>query len=503
MKKKMIKGLALLLIVCLFAVGCQNAGDSNKESAKDTVVIATSSEIISLNKYMTSAAADIMVIANIFDSLVELDDDGNVIPSLAKYWEVSDDGISYTFNLEKGVKFQNGEELKASDVVFTFNTAKESPFSASLGEILDNVKEIDEYTVEVNIIRPYAPFVLSLVEVPIFNEKAFDEAGSGEEYGKHPIGTGAYKFVKYELGQKIILERFDDYFKGAASIKNLVFKIISDMNTQLVALESGDIDFMSDVPGIAFDSVSKNEDLKIRQQETAHLTFLAFNVLDETMNNKLLRQAINYAIDKETLVEMSLEGLGEIAKYPLNSQTFGYSKEFKGYEYDVEKAKELLAVAGYPNGLDLEIISIEPFKKVCEIVQEQLRLIGVNVEIKLGDASAVIEQMQRSDYVVGLTGLTLPLDADFWSWAFQTDGVINLTGYSKPKVDELFIEAQINTDEDERLKIYNEVFQIISDDALIVPLFFKNKLQARNAKLNVPRYDPRGNPLIYLMSWEQ
>ena len=164
--------------------------------------------------------------------MTALKSDGTIEPRLAESWTIEDGGLTYIFHLKQGVKFHNGEELKASDVVFSYNYAKESPFTASFGALFESVEAVDEYTVKVTLASPFAPFLSNVAGAMIHSEKAVNDGG--DNYGLNPVGTGPFKFVSYELGQRVTFERFEEYHQGPAALKTIVYKIVADTNTALV-----------------------------------------------------------------------------------------------------------------------------------------------------------------------------------------------------------------------------------------------------------------------------
>lgn len=346
MKKKQCSLLlGLLLCMALLLTACQsgNGGDT------DTVTFVIGNDVMSLDPGQTSSDTDYIMYATcVYEGLTRLTSDGTVEPMLAESWEIEDNGTTYIFHLKQGVKFHNGEELKASDVVFSYNYAKESPFTASFGALFDTVEAVDDYTVKVGLAAPFAPFLSSVAGAMIHNEKAVNDAG--DDYGLNPVGTGPFKFESYELGQRVTFERFDEYHRGPAALQTVVYKIVSDQNTALVSLESGTVDYLFTVPEISYDSLKENEDLQVFEYDSRELTHLTMNMNTEPFNSLEARQAVNYALDKEAIVKIALEGLGVPAVYPLNEKYFGYSEEVTGYDYDPEKPKNCWLRPGIPTG---------------------------------------------------------------------------------------------------------------------------------------------------------
>lgn len=512
--KKIIYVLVLVLLLSLIA-GCGQTNNQNEENevsktsagsegssepVKDSVVIAIEADVTTFDPHYSASTTNGNVYTNIYNTLVELGESSDeIIPCLAEDWEISEDNTIWTIKLNKGVKFHNGEELKASDVVFSLNRAKASPYLASQTSQIKDVKEIDDYTVQVALTEPYAPFLLSMHQVYILNEKAVTEGG--EAYSENPVGTGPYKFVRHDIAERIVLERFDEYFRGPASIKNVDYKVITDPNTTLIALETGEVDFAYVIPMISRQSIIDNPELTTHEFESIRLSYTIMNNEIEPFNNLLVRQAINYAVDKESIVQIAEEGMGEVTNSIFNKQIFGYSENVKGYEYNIEKAKELLTEAGYPDGFEVSLKTMEgSTKKVAEIIQEDLNKIGITAKVEVCEKNAYIQDIMAGNYDMGILGVTVGTDAEFFSRCFLSTGALNVSKYNNPRVDELFSEGKEILDKEERLKIYEELAQILVDDAVIVPLYFPIWVYAADKDLKIRHIDC-GTVKVVDLSW--
>lgn len=276
-------------------------------------------------------------------------------------------------------------------------------------------------------------------------------------------------------------ERFEEYHRGPAALKTVIYKIVADSNTALVSLEAGTVDYLFTVPEIAYASLKENDELQVVEYDSRELTHLTMNINAEPFNSLEVRQAVNYALDKEAIVKIALEGLGTPADYVLNEKYFGYSSEVTGYEYNPEKAKELLAAAGYPDGLNLKLTTCDRYSKTAQVVQEQLGQVGINLEMEQTDQNAMMEAVASGNYTISLFMWSLDSDADSWKYVFKTGDVVNYAPYSNPEVDDLFVRAQQTTDSAERVALYTQLFQIVSDDAVMAPIFHAKIISARAA----------------------
>lgn len=513
MMKRNCFNLALMLVlISSILFGCTNSDSEMKETVgngttentqdkKENIVLVLDNDIATLDPQMSASGVDLQVFINIYDSLVDIDSEGNFVGNLAESWEVSEDGLTYLFNIRENVKFHNGEILTASDVAFSFNSAKSSPYLEGQFLAVRDVEVIDEYKIRVNLNYSYAPFLLSLYDqLLILNEKAVTE--SGDSYGENPIGTGAYKFVSHSIGEEVVLERFDDYFKGSASIKNVIYKIITDNNTALIALETGDVDFAYKIPMISVPAIIENDEINTFEIDTIRLLYVLMNTEKEPFNNLKLRKALNYAIDKDTIIQVAVEGMGSVTNSIFSPDIFGYS-EINGYEYDVEKAKVLIKEAGYSEGLTLTFKTMDGvYKKIAEVVQENLRNVGIVVEIEVGEKNAYIQDLVTGNYEFGNIGVSVGMDADQYSIVFSSEEQANFSKYSNEKLDELFAVGRKTIEKEERIKIYNEVAQTISDEAVIVPLYYPKTICAARSGLHVGHIDPQEYTRVYDMFWE-
>jgi peptide/nickel transport system substrate-binding protein len=501
--KKLIYGLIFTFLLTMVTAGGVNPAVANAKTSKavkDKVTLVLGGDIATLDPQKSASTEDYRVFANIFDTLIKVDKSGKFIPSLASSWKISKDGKKYTFTIRKGVKFHNGIELTASDVVFTFERAKKSPYMAEQVAEVGTVKAIGNYVVEINLKHVYAPFLLSLDTIDVLSEKTVNAAGA--KFGEKPIGTGPYKFVSHSIGQKVILVRNDNYFKGKASIKNVEFKVITDENTALIALQTGEVDFSYQIPVISKQTIANDKKLAIHEFNGLNLTYVLMNNSVKPFNNKLVRQAMNYAIDKESIVLVAEEGMGTVTQSIFSKDVFGYSN-IKGYEYSPEKAKALLTKAGYPNGFKITFKTMDgPYQKAAQRIQEDLRKIGVTVDIVSGEKNAYIQDLVKGNYEMGNISCSLGKDADFYGIVFKTGEQANFSKYSNPKVDSLFKAGKATTDVKQRLKTYASVAQLLSDDGAIVPLYYPKTMFVGKSDLKIGLIDPVGIIYVYEMSWK-
>lgn len=478
--KKFNRVLALLLaLVMLTVVGCgsKEEGAAAEGEVKDTLTIAQSADPVSLDPYGTTDTPAIRVANCIFETLVTLDDEGNIEGRLAESWEIVDD-CTYVFKLREGVKFHNGEELKASDVEFSFGLIAESPHASSIRATIDfeNSKAIDDYTFEMKMTEPFGPILnhLGHAVMAIVNEKAYTEAG--DAVGQNPVGTGPYKFVSWEASDRIVLEQNTEYWGEAPAIPNVVWRTIPEVATRSIEVEAGGVDIAIDIQASDVARLEKAEGVEVFRNVASSVNFIGLTTTKAPFDDVRVRQAINYAIDKEAIYNVVYQGTGTIAEAPMSSVVWAYNDELPAHEYNVEKAKELLAEAGYPDGFKMTMTTDESQQRqdTAEMVQAQLAAVGIEVEI---------QPLERTTYIGEVCAGTLEafslgwssdtgdpdyaLYASFHSSQHGEGG--NMSFYTNPEVDRLLEIGRTSTDQEERKQAYLDAQAIVWEE---VPCIF-------------------------------
>lgn len=512
-KRKVVLLFIASVILMSILTSCSTTKPSDKETPKTNEI---SSKIINAVIVEDPSTADVQktseyygVPLNIYDRLVEcvtIDGKPQLVPGLAETWDVSQDGLVYTFHLVKGVKFHNGEELKADDVLYTINRMM-NPDTAAVNvdffnmikgantmfegnaDTVEGVKVIDDYTVEITLEVPFAPFLANLATpgCSIYNRKATEAAG--DKFGIDPaltIGTGPFIFSKWGMNEEIVLLKNPDYFKGAPKLDGVRFKIIPDPETQRMMFETGEIDVFDTSYARSqlayFKTHPKYKD-KIISGPEAGLYFYSFNVDVEPFNNVKVRKALQMAIDRQSMVDTMYDGEGKLVEAFIPDGTLGFNPNSPKIEYNPEKAKQLLAEAGYPNGFEMEIVQTADSPATLamnEVVQSMFEQIGVKVNIKQVDSATY--------YGLRAEG-KLPTYRSVW-WADYNDpdnflytffsernAKIRSSNYLNPVVFAGLEKARTMIDQEERMKLYQELEQIlVHEDAIIIPLFQMNHL---------------------------
>jgi peptide/nickel transport system substrate-binding protein len=476
-------------------------------ATKDVITVASSADPKSLDPYGTTDSPAGRVAVQIFETLADRDEQGNIVPGLAESWEVKDP-TTYVFHIRKGVKFHNGEELTANDVKFSFDKMSASPHASSITGTIDfaNSKVIDKYTFEMKMTEPFGPILNHLCHgvMAIVNEKGYTEAGGS--VNEKPIGTGPYKFVSWKAADRVTLARFDDYWGEKAKVPNLVFRTISEATSRVIEVETGGVDVALQILPSAVSRIQQNKNVKIGVQETYTTNFLAFNCNKAPTNNVKLRQAISLAINTNAIQKVVFKGMGMVAIAPIGPSIRGYNKDLPPHEYNPEKAKTLLAEAGYPKGLKLTLTSDENQERldVAEMVQAQLAEIGVELEVITLERGKFIDDVIAGNLQMFALGWTTntgdpdyALYASFHTSMFGEGG--NMSFYSNPKVDELLTKGRNSTDDKTRMDAYYEAQKIIWEEVPCIFYLHPQEITAYNANLKGFNISPEGRSIFAKM----
>ena len=507
MKKNLLTIVILLIIVSILFTACANESSNSDVKAKDSIVIGIEEDAVSLDPQNCSDAFGFEIMTNIYDTLFRVDSKGDFYPCLVENWTKTDDGKGYTFDLKKNVKFHNGEELKASDVKFTIDRAIKSSYTADLYVCVDTVEITGDYQVKVNLKYPFDPFISILCQASsnIVNERAIKESSN---YEKNPIGTGPYKFVEWVGGKRVVMTGVEDYHMGKPSIMNVEFRIIMDKSTAFIALEKGEIDAYVNIDSIDRQAVINNKKFDFYEIPSYFCFYLEFNNEIEPFNNKLVRQALSYAIDKEAIINNAKNGIGYISHNQVPEGIYGYTDSVKSYPHDIGKAKELLTQAGYANGFSFKLLATEgDYAKIAQVIKDNLAEVGVTADIEILEFGTFIDEMfgGKADAFLVEFGVYYP-DADsvlyrgYHSDYFGPSG--NFVRYSNKEVDALLEKAKVAIDKDDRLEMYKEILNILHEDAPNVPLFINTTNIACNANLQGVNPDPQLQNFVYEYSWK-
>jgi peptide/nickel transport system substrate-binding protein len=439
----------------------------------------------------------------------------DVEPQLATSWEVSKDGLVWTFKLRKGVKFHDGTPFNANAVKVSFERVidKNHPFykygtwrypALGLGPVKE-VKVIDDYTVALRTEKPYAPLVanLALWLCPILSPAAIEKYK--EDIGRNPVGTGPFKFVKWIKDDQIILERNDDYRGQKPHLDRIILKAIPEVSARFMALQSGAVDIADDLDPDSIEMAKSNTNFKIIERPSVNVGYLAVNTKKPILSNKLVRQAISHAVDKQTIVKTIFRGLAIPAKNPYPPSIWGYNNKIVDYDYSVQKAKDLLAKAGYPKGFDIELWAMpvsraympEPVK-TAELIQGYLAAVGINAKIVRYEWGVYLDKTAKGEHDMCMFGwLGGNADPDnFLYGLLHSDNAkppaANAAFWENAEFDKLVKDAQSVFEKAKRASNYLRAQEIFHEEAPWVPLAHSTIIRIYNKKLHDVPLRPNG-----------
>lgn len=487
-------------------------GDDNPAYG-DILMMTSIGDASNLIPMLASDGASHEVASLIYNGLVKYDKDYRIIGDLAQSWEIKDGGNIIRFHLRKDVMWHDGSPLSARDVMFTYKTIIDpSTPTAYSGKykLVKKAKVIDDYTFEVAYEKPFAPALISwgLEIIPEHLLKGKDIATS--PLTRAPIGTGPFKFKRWDAGSKIVLEANKAYFDSRPYLSGLCYTIIPDQTTQFMELKAGGIDLMGLSP-LQYLRQTDSPKFKSMYNKYKYLadgyTYLGFNLRRAPFDNRTIRQAIAYAIDKEEIIKGVLLGLGKIATGPYKPGTIWYNPDVKRYPYDRDKAKDLLKEVGFEdhdgdgiidkNGKPLEFTIItnqgNPLrKKAAQIIQQRLKNVGIKVNIRIIEWTVFLKEfVDKSNFDAVILGWNILQDPDLYT-VWHSDSKLNFIGYKNPEVDQLLEEGRHTFDQKKRKSCYFRIQEILAEDQPYVFLYVSYSLPIISARFKGINPAPAG-----------
>lgn len=469
----------------------------------DTLRLPVTTTFTSTDPHYSAQNADYLLYVVLYESFYDVDSQQNTTPRLATSYDVSADGLVYTYHLKSGVKWQTGGEFKGSDVVYSIKRAQQSPYVQSYVAAISDVKATDDLTVVITLSNVSPTFYIDINRVMFLSEAATKDLEPGFT-DQISGGTGPYKITSWKPDQMVTITRNESYYGDPAPIGTIEFSVFGDSTAALRAFESGEIDWNS-IPASDWERIKSSDKYKTFTQDTISTFFFTMNNEKAPFDDVRVRQAFNYAVNKDDMLFAALEGTGSVVNSIANPElVFGVPKlgEIYEYTYNPQKAKELLAEAGYPDGMTLEdpIIAMgsDEFTVPAQVLQEQLAAIGVKAEIQTMEQSAYITDVLGGNYAIGIMAISLDIDASMLALAYTSSGIdaLNLARYSNARVDELFDLASKTLDQDARKQYFYEALDIASREAAYLPLYSMQALIASDKDLNSSVYTT-----YYTWSW--
>ena len=452
---------------------------------------------------LASDTASTDVTSLVYNGLIKYDANLNLVGSLAESWEVSEDGLTITFHLRKDVKWHDGQPFTSKDALFTYQLMIDPNTPTAYGDDFKQVKKaeaLDDCTFKVSYDRPYAPGLASwgFHIMPEHLLKGRDITTS--PLARNPVGTGPYRFKSWETGQQIVLEANPDYFEGRPYISRLVTRVIPDLATMFLELKSGNLDFMRLTPDQytrETDTSDFKKNFKKYQYPAMGYTYLGFNLLDPKFEDRRVRQAIAYAINQEEVIKGVLLGLGRAANGPYLPGSWAYNDQVTPYPFDQDKARKLLAEAGWTdtNGDGVLDKDGQPFEftiitnqgnklreQTAVIIQQRLKEVGMTVKVRSIEWAAFLKEfVDKKNFEAIILAWTIPPDPDLydvWSSTKTKPGELNFISFKNEEVDKLLEEARYTFDREVRKKAYFRIQEILKEEVPYVFLYVPDALPA-------------------------
>jgi peptide/nickel transport system substrate-binding protein len=504
----MVRGIrfgvfALFALVAL--VGCGGGGAPQSNTPPDTLYVALEAEPPELDPNLSSAYVDRQVMASLYDKLVDIDENGEIVPMLAKSYDVSDDGKVYTFHLRDGIKFHDGTEFNAEAAKYNLERYQEEDSVRSTEvEPIESVEAVDEYTVRVTLSEPFAPFLAVLTDRAgiMASPKAIEE--NNGRISKDPVGTGPFKFVERVRGDHITVEKNPDYWReGLPKIDKIEYRGIDDENVQYQNLQSGELDIIDSIPLVEFKELQESGDYNVSIEPGLGYQGVFLNVTQPPFDNKQLRQAVYRLVDRDAIVKAVLRNVGgEAGNSPFSEQSWAYSEESDSYpERSVEEAKALLEEAGKPDGFSFTL-KTDPSpinQQIGQVIQNNLKPAGIDVKLEQEEFGTLLDDSTNGNFQALFLGWSGRIDPDLNIYDFTvTNGDFNDSGYSNPEVDKLLNEARITSDRDRRKELYGQVMEILHEDVPYVYLYHNNQTTDFAMQPTVQGFEPYPDGILRL-----
>jgi peptide/nickel transport system substrate-binding protein len=477
-----------LVAGCSGGAGSGNSpGDASNKAGEATagakpggvLTMARPREPDSLDPIVPTDNESIYTMLLIYDQLVRVAKDGKSVEAgLAETWETSQDGKTFTFHLRQGVKFHNGDPVTVDDVIYSLNRVKSDKKSgwADMYADIETIQAKDAATLVITTKRPYVPMLanLSMFAASIVPKKLGE---SGYDFNAKPVGSGPFVFDHWSKGTEIVLKKNPDYWqKGLPYLDEVRFLLVAEDNTRNLKLQAGEVDIAADVPFSSIAELKSNPDVTVKAEPLMRVDFITMNTTRKPFDDVKIRQAVNYAVDKDALIQAVLFGNGKPANTFLPPMLY-HDDAAPGYKNDVAKAKELITQSSQPNGFKttLNIASGDSLQnQVAIIVKEQLAKIGIDVTIQQLESGVKRKAFRDLNYDLSYQLMTSdvidPDELTMFGGASATKTF--WTGYNNPKVDQLAKDGQAETDPAKRAQIYKEIQKILSDDAPYIYLYY-------------------------------
>ena len=506
----------IILLFVVFLTACDKSPQANNLQSKankppaygDILVQGAIGDASNLIPLLASDSASHAVGGMVFNGLVKYDKNMKIVGDLAESWEITNQGLMITFHLRKGVKWHDGKSFTAADVLYTYQITVDPKTPTAYAGDFQKIKKaeaLDDYTFRVTYDKPFAPALISWSSAILPKHLLAGKDITKSPLARHPVGTGPYKFKEWVAGQKIVLVSNENYFEGRPYLDGRITSIIPDTATMFLELRARNIGMMGLTP-LQYTRQTDNNLFKENFNKYRYLafayTYLGYNLKNPLFTDKRVRQAISYAINKDEIVSGVLLGLGKPATGPYKPGTWAHNDKVKIYNYDPAKARDLLKQAGFAdaNGDGVLEKDGKPFifeiltnqgnetrQKCAEIIQRQLKDIGITVKIRIVEWSAFVTNfINKRNFDAVILGWTIPLDPDaydVWHSSKTAREELNFVSYNNPEADDMLVKGRSTFNQDERKKHYDRFQEILAEDQPYTFLYVPDELIIINNRI--------------------
>ena len=488
------------------------AVEAPEAAARNDLVLYESADIDTLDPMETKTGAGTKLAGLQYEGLIkymyEYAADGSTVntakPNLAESWNFDTENMTVTFNLKKGVKFHNGDEFTAEDVLYSFERALNSSTKAALMTGYESAEATDEYTVVMKLNTLSSAFQYNISQIPMMNKSFMEE--KGEEFTQETVcGTGPYYLSEHLEAQSFTISAFEDYHGGAAEIKTVRYDILGDPAAAMMAFEAGSFDYFTTLAEVDVDRIIASGEWNVVEYEASFARSVYLNQNNGIFNDVRVRQAFAHATNKENMVSLIQNGKGNVADSFFHPEMMvNTSAPDTVLDYDLEKAKALLADAGYPNGEGiptLKLETMETHKDYALAVQQDYAELGVNVEIVFLDANTFMADLATGNYDIAVNICNLGNMVYPWGRIFESQylGQTNFGLINDAEIDRLFAEINVTLDDETQKELIHELINYITENVIYLPLTYSANFVAYNPNLEVTVHPMSVTP--YYVHW--
>jgi ABC-type transport system substrate-binding protein len=467
-----------------------------------TLRAALRAEVSTFDPHRGASGSDHMYLYPVFDTLVRFDEKLNPKPGLAESWETPDPK-TLVLKLRRGVKFHDGTPFNAEAVRFNLARAQDKTISSMSSELVSvqEVEVVNEYTVRLRLKAPDASLILAFTDRAGMMISPTAVQKLGDQFGRTPVGAGEYRMARWQPGSEVRLERFADYYEpGRPYLDAIVFKIIPDADTRVSALRSGQVDFIMEVPAQDFAGLKGERNLRALEGPTLAYWRVFLNTAKAPLEKKPVREAMNLALDRQTLLKTIIFGLGEVVASPFPAGYWANNPALKPWPYDPVRAKAKLAEAGLPNGFSMDMV-LEPTPehvRRAEAIQAQWGAVGIKVDLKPMELAKGVQSFFRGKEVAAAnyrwTGRPDP-DQSVRAM-FHSTGFYNPGGLKVPRVEELMDQAKATYKLEERRRLYQQVSEVVQQEAMDIGIYVASSLEAMSGTVQGYQQNFLGKPVF-------